>query len=236
MVLNFRWASESLGWPIAPLITGPHSEFLTQSVSAGPQESLAISWVIQMLPAKWPHFENPWNRVCEMWQIKEMRYVIEVGQEKGEVGRQGCSFPCPIGKSIWECCTFHDSSGSPGSREWVPCVGLNTVTPENGCGIKTGSVCEVCSTVCVYLVRQRSDLQWLTWMKLCGSDSATKIHLSLVNLFSFLSSLGLWLVPLLFPSHNSLSPFLSHLRQCSVFVWWKVELTRWIYMVWPALA
>lgn len=58
-----------------------------------------------------------------MWQMKEMRYVIEVGLEKGEVGRQGCTFPCPVGESIWECYTFHDSSDSQDQenefREWA---------------------------------------------------------------------------------------------------------------------
>lgn len=80
--------------------------------------------------------------------------------------------------------------------------------------------------LCVAVTGHQSDLQGLVWRKPCRSISETKINLYLV---SFLVSLGLHCVPLLFKSRNCLpfSPTSGHVQSLYGGKWcWRGEFTR----------
>lgn len=105
-----------------------------------------------MLLTQGPHFENHWNRGCDLWHMRRMRCVLEVRQKKGQRSQEARHyFPCLMARMFGTATHIRLAVGRQDRENELRERASTQVTPENSCGIQRRSVCEVCRVICVLL-------------------------------------------------------------------------------------
>lgn len=233
-VLRIEWTSESPGWPIATPAAGPPR--VSVGLGPQPQESTRTSWAIYQCCQSRSHTLRTTEMECVIYDRREeWDMTLRWGRIKEEkLGDKDATFHALLARMSGSATHFTiPGRAENGENEFSESKHSHPSTAVGVHGTRMWGV------QCWWRVTVPGEAA--KWFAVACVNEALSKHFKILNQYltcktSFLVSLGLCLVPSLLKSPNSAFSFLSLLRQCSAFVWWKVAPTRWTYTVSPASA